>query len=148
MQRQHTPSCPHPGSALVPLSRFLSIVPPFVRDPVQLAAPPASCFGFAAVSSERRRLGDPVHAAVFGARVPPAEHPAGGPGSPGASWVEGRCLDIVQSGEMRESGVLRPLYLNLSFLPQIFTWDIFSCEDFLCSQPCRRQMAQMRVVRE
>lgn len=61
-------------------------------------SPPAYCFSFAVVSSERCRLSHPIHAAVFGARVPLAEQAAGAPGSPGASRAKGRYLDIVQSG--------------------------------------------------
>lgn len=90
------------GSALLPISRFLSIVSPCIKDPVQLTSPPAYCFSFTVISSKGCHLGDPVHAAAFGAGVPPAEHAVGGPGSPRASQVEGRCLDIIQSGEMRE----------------------------------------------
>lgn len=94
--------CPYPGSTLVPISRLLSMVSPCRKGPVQLTLPPAYGFSFTVVSAKRCWLSDPVHAAASGAKVPLAEHAAGGLGSPGASWAEGGCLGIVQSGEMGE----------------------------------------------
>lgn len=103
VQRQHTPPCPYPGSDR-PCSGAYRQTPinSFTLHKRPSAVNFTSCLLLQLYSRLFQTVpsGDSVHAAAFGARVPPAEHAAGGLGGLGASRVEGRYLDISQSREI------------------------------------------------